>query len=335
MRREVSKLDAAKKQERMEALDLLKGLGIILVLIAHTDAAPGFYRIFSTFYMSLFFWGSGFLHQREARFRDLLYKKSKTLFSYYIVGGGIYLLLDLHRFGFIPSLILRELEGLFLFPTTDKMPSYGGALWFIPCLFCVELLIFIIDRVTEKYQSVLVAGLSLLGIGLSQYFNGQSLRLIWAIDTALVAVGIYFIGMCCRKWGFIQICAKIRWFWIVGIFLYLWHFAVQNPISMWANIYSDPFLFWHNAVIGSILSFTIVLKLSNSKRGKILKSVMAYAGRNSIVIYITHPFIIWAYTYGFKETVPNQLANFTGFVITFILCICIVQLKTIISKLQF
>lgn len=167
------------QSKRYDNIDVLKGLGIILVLLTHTNAALSWERFYTAFYMPFFFWASGYLYHNSPG-KSFLNKKIKTLIFPYLIAAVGYMVLDFHRFGFSLTFTKKLLWGVFFYPTTDAMPGYGAALWFIPCLFVVEVSFWLLQNTIDKrYHTIIVTAVTGLGFILAEYFSGQIYRLPW------------------------------------------------------------------------------------------------------------------------------------------------------------
>lgn len=96
-------------QKRIEYLDSIKALGIILVVIGHyTSFLNSFIFLF---HMPLFFFISGFLFKYEDN-KTLLQKKGKRLMTPYITYLLLfYLILLILIKGFIPEKIIKAIFG--------------------------------------------------------------------------------------------------------------------------------------------------------------------------------------------------------------------------------
>ena len=156
------------QSKRYDNIDVLKGLGIILVLLTHTNAALSWERFYTAFYMPLFFWASGYLYHNSPG-KSFLNKKIKTLIFPYLIAAVGYMVLDFHRFGFSLTFTKKLLWGVFFYPTTDAMPGYGAALWFIPCLFVVEVSFWLLQNTIDKrYHTIIVTAVTGLGFILAE-----------------------------------------------------------------------------------------------------------------------------------------------------------------------
>lgn len=292
--------------KRYNNIDVLKGLGIILVLMTHTNAALVWERVYTAFYMPLFFWASGYLYQYTGG--GYLKKKIKTIIFPYIIAAVGYVLLDLFRCGFSFVLMKRLLHGTFFYPTTDAMSRWGAPLWFLPCLFLVEMSFWILQATIEKkYHSTIIIAITGLGFILADHFSGQSNRLPWCMDTATMAIGIYYFGYLCQNIDLQSLSLRIKNFPFVISFLFLIHFCRMNSISMWANRYGDKFLFIFNAAGGIIIINIMILKIMRCKNTLIIKCIdfFRWIGKYSIYIYMIHSAAIWWWT----NTICIHIAN--------------------------
>lgn len=69
------------KYKRVEWVDMLKGFGIILVMLGHASFPEALVTEIYTFHMPLFFFLSGYVFsiKKYSNFKDFLIHKAKTL----------------------------------------------------------------------------------------------------------------------------------------------------------------------------------------------------------------------------------------------------------------
>lgn len=323
------------QSKRYDNIDVLKGLGIILVLLTHINAALSWERFYTAFYMPLFFWASGYLYHNSPG-KSFLNKKIKTLIFPYLIAAVGYMVLDFHRFGFSLTFTKKLLWGVFFYPTTDAMPGYGAALWFIPCLFVVEVSFWLLQNTIDKrYHTIIVTAVTGLGFILAEYFSGQIYRLPWCIDTATMAIGIFYFGYLCRSFELEKFMLKIKTFPLIISLFFLSHFCRLNSISMWANIYGDKFLFLFNAVSGVVIMDIIVLKIIRCKNNVIVKCMefFKWIGKYSTYVYLIHSAVIWGWTYAVCIYIANaRLRNSILFVATLATSVLFLFLLTRIKE---
>lgn len=128
--------------KRQPEVDVAKGIGIILVVLAHCSGGSLLGNLINAFHMPLFFCLSGlFLFHKNESFKVFLNKKAKSLLFPCLVFGVLLstysTALDYVRGeGEIP-LGLRYV-GLFI---NTRHNPYPGSLWFFLALFLVELML--------------------------------------------------------------------------------------------------------------------------------------------------------------------------------------------------
>lgn len=121
-------------KQRLEYIDILKGIGIILVVLGHVTLNSDLYHFIYAFHMPLFFIVSGmFLHDKQGFIR----KQAKSLLIPYLAFGlltFVYWWLVESHFRELPAgeTIWGQFINLF-FPT--GIQHCNVVLWFLPCLF--------------------------------------------------------------------------------------------------------------------------------------------------------------------------------------------------------
>lgn len=127
---------------RIEEVDIMRGIGIILVVIGHMGINSAIFRFIYAFHMPLFFFISGITY-KEKRTVDNL----KTLILPYAVGGLVPLALYavFNRYGWLD--IVNDLRGLVGGCSADGFYfTPNPALWFLPCMFMLRF----IDKIAKK-----------------------------------------------------------------------------------------------------------------------------------------------------------------------------------------
>ena len=77
-------------KDRNKALDVLKGFGIILMVLGHMHFDDQYFgKYIFGFHMPLFFIASGFLYNNKRSIKQTVISKAKSLLvPYYVFGGG-------------------------------------------------------------------------------------------------------------------------------------------------------------------------------------------------------------------------------------------------------
>ena len=132
--------------ERMDFLDIAKGIGIILVIIGHTGfCSDGLQKFIYIFHMPLFFMISGILLRYKNGYEEapasFVKRQVRRLLIPYFAFGVIRIVIQ--AITYFTQEVYSGVEGVFIArDIIDTLLFCGGsALWFLPALFGGELLL--------------------------------------------------------------------------------------------------------------------------------------------------------------------------------------------------
>lgn len=280
---------------RIDALDVAKGIGMILVVFAHINYTPAILIPIYSVHMPLFFLLAGVVFRREKypAFRGFLISRLKSLLLPYL----FFCLAPIAA-----SLILERITGMtllvkngFLDALWETLIARSSAtvvnppLWFVPCLLAVEILYYFISKLKKPAVAVVCAALASLGWLLESGLI-PSIPLPWSLDSALFALSFYTTGNLCApylKTAVVRIREHRRKILIcLGILLLcvlIWYPAARanGKISMGSKILNNGFLLYLTGVAGTvgILAVSILLEKSG---------FLKYLGRNTFCIMGVH-----------------------------------------------
>ena len=191
-------------QDRIEWIDIYKGLAIILVVIGH---ATGLFNSYIyQFHVAAFFFISGWCAKIDKNsFLKDLYKKAMTLIvpllSLVIIFGGITNLMNIcgiYKY-FCEDVDLISIgESVNNFVKTGSMMNLMGAAWFVVVLFSVSLLShFLYIILFHNKYAFIIASVYVYIYGYYMMRNGDVLN--YSMDIAFVAQGYYGVGFFLRK----------------------------------------------------------------------------------------------------------------------------------------
>lgn len=294
---------AVSKSERIDSVDIFRGIGILLMVMGHVGFGAKFDYFIHAFHMPMFFFVSGYFYKdREIRFIDFLWKKVKTLLFPYAVFGLFHYFVWIYLNRDTNPLFNWHIPYHLLWNNTDGMPI-AGALWFLTALFFVDILYFLLNRCIKN------KGILTIVVGVFAVFGciAASLlpfRLPWALDAALVGLGLYHIARLmkdARSHAFVEALFHMKWFvwWILGLActaLIFWNGYINMRTGSYANI---P-LFWFNAILATLIGWSISDSLDATAQKfqwmdyamRLLKSI----GRNSIVYLCLNQLVILLFT---------------------------------------
>lgn len=145
-----------QSEARYPWVDSMKFLGIFAIYLGHFENAAGFsYRFVFTYHVPLFFFISGFfaIQKKELTFINFLKKKIKTLVIPYLIFSLISVLLIAIKANSAAGPIKKNLIQV-LMGIRNNLPA--GSLWFIPCLFVISIIYYLLLKITKNKYVVLV-----------------------------------------------------------------------------------------------------------------------------------------------------------------------------------
>lgn len=312
-----------ERTKRVEEIDILKAIAIILMVIGHSGAPPAFIFLF---HMAVFFIASGFTYKPRSSdsFGDVMdsfVKRIRRLWVPYFFWCTLFTLLNnwLIRvniytdnpelFTYTDSIRYMNLNtSLSAYMTPGEMiqsiakhvffqgaPLLVNPLWFVGTLFLISNLYTLIDWFIKRYLHKdplipqAVAALALLFIG--RYIPSPLLGAL-KLDRMASCYHLYFIGVLLNRfrklyagWNAKQyLPALVLSF---GVLMFL-HVVVRNKdvvmISLSSNQYPNPAVFLLASLSGWVFCYSIAWFLKHTP----LRPVMLFIGKRTLPIVIFH-----------------------------------------------
>lgn len=229
-----------------------------------------------------FFFVAGYTFNVRGSFYHFLMAKIKTLLIPFICLGLINAVLSFWMKG--GSLFLR-IKCLLL-----QQPGVWDDLWFISCLFTMEILFYGVLRITPRtlLQFVCCSMLSICG-----YFMLMHLpfSLPWHIENACLMLDFLFMGYVMRTTniGHLLISrysenVRLYFTLIIGAVYITFTLAIKNyPIDIHLHQYGMITVFLLSAFLG--LSMIVCSALLLERHKSIMLRFLAYVGANTLVYY--------------------------------------------------
>lgn len=293
--------DSAKSTDyygqRFGFIDTAKGIGILLVVIAHVNYSHPLLTIIYSFHMPLFFVLSGILFKPQSygSFIGFLKRKIQTLICPYVL---FYLLsiiycvvvqlaADYNNFNW--ELYFEYFLQMFI--SQGSANVVNAPLWFVPCLMLVETIYYFISKANKcitAIVSVLLTGIGWLFESGLLGFNNTLLP--WSMDSAMFAVGFFALGNlakdCAPKFATYVKSDRYGAIKCIGIILacigLLIPLALINgKVSLGSKILNNGFLLYATGIIGSLCVLSLGVLLEKVK-------ILTYCGKNSFYIMSVH-----------------------------------------------
>ena len=284
-------------ENRIEWVDILKGILIISVIVAHSTTSSDVDRFTRLFNMPVFFIVSGYLMRIGDSFEPLQWTKKKlvSLMVPYICWFVLCSAID-------GVLSLRWLlYGIYGGRNT------GGVYWFITVLFIGEMLVYVIEHKAGKKKLLCYGACYIAAIALS-FLNVPALP--WDIEVAPMAAALIGTGYNIRQKqnSSGELPTKTRWIIlacgiaVVACTPLLLKYTTYD-VGMKNGMYGSPVLF---PVVTA--GYAIVLATASMliARVHVISAVMAYIGRISLVIMYLHRLVmnkifVSAFGWGFSR----------------------------------
>ncbi len=185
------------EKNRIQWLDVLKGILILCVILSHSYPPELYRRFFTPFFLTMFFFASGYTFSTKSSFSAFLKNKAKRLLipffvlgfirvaMAYVMGGGS---LKGRVIGFLLQICCRDDE-----------------LWFVSCLFVSSLLFYGLikarDKVGGRWKDALLLGLSfgLMILGALDMCVWK-VKCVWQLELACAMVFYMALGYLYRQY---------------------------------------------------------------------------------------------------------------------------------------
>lgn len=200
-------MQASIKDNRLDNIDIAKGIGMLLVVWAHILVEGPINWFIYVFHMPLFFYISGMLYTPEK------YKKVGTLVSKrvqsLIIPYVIYSCITWAVWCGYSILSHQEVDSYLmpLFQTAIAQGSGGFLihnvpLWFVTCLFVVEIAYFYINKISDnKIKALTCVVISVIGYCMIEIFTFFPFKLLpWSIEVACATMIYYGAGNILRSY---------------------------------------------------------------------------------------------------------------------------------------
>lgn len=269
-------------QNRIEFIDLAKGVCILLVVSDHCGlplSMPGCMNL----RMPLYFILSGIFFKTYGGIFDFLRQKTNKilvpfLFFYFIAYFFFYVV----NFAF-PGLIKTDASGIL--DVFTQRQYFNGPIWFLICLFWTNIFFYLFQHFVHKepLKALCVILFGSIGVLLSN----SIFFLPCEIDVAMTALPFFYIGYLLKR---TKLLIPNRWdryslllsSLLLGVAICMECYCDVGHIAFQSNMYHGTFIL---DVVNAICSVLAVLLIC--KKIKHLP-VVSYCGRYSIILLCTH-----------------------------------------------
>lgn len=287
---------------RLKEYDILKGIGIILVLLGHTGISGLPYNFIYAFHMPLFFFASGcFYKQRDPL--TFLKKKAKGLLLPHLFFAVCFFVLSvaldsIHLYSLTAGLktTLASIN-----PFDEHCWVLYRTIWFLLCLFEVCIMYYIIDSFNCNIglKMLWITMLSLLGYILHCRSDYQC----FFLDSACSCTLYYALGHYFRNTKLDEQQPKISYLMFFGLTLLVMIAILRPNVAFVRNKY--PFYLPILAVTSIVNLFYVIMYCQFYAIR--LSTCLSWLGDNSLAILGVHSFFYYLFDYFFVDRVGGIL----------------------------
>lgn len=258
--------------------DVMRGILILLVLFHHTAAWGKL--LYTPFFMTGFFFISGYFHSADKSFIQFFIGKFKGLMIPFFVLGYLF---------FLPSAWPHSLR----FDVFYHWFLLGDAYWFIPCLFIAHLIQYGLTKLPLRHpvlHMLTSCAVCVTALYFSDYFKSYP----WHTQVACVMQPFMMLGYLSRRARLFNF-SRTRNIITCCIFALLytalvsWAFFIEH--APWCDLayfkYGNTFLFIPLSLFGTLFLAYFSASIADGQR------LLSLIGRHTLVIYITHGLFIF------------------------------------------
>ena len=276
--------------KREKWIDNAKGIAIILVILAHVNAAWGFAY---GFHLVVFFLLSGYTFKKADNIKDFAVKKfSRLMIPYFYTCGAIiimdiinsYLINKDDSIVTITGILSKDLMRSFF--ASGSITNFGtielgtriGAIWFLPALFFAIVLFQFLRQYCKNDLSL---GLASVGSLLLSFITAPFIWMPFSVQSGMLAVPFIFFGHYVKKK---EIISKIKnWYYVIALGVLLTGIKVGLCyIGFVRGTMADLIL---SPIVG-LSGCLLVYLVSKYYKGHFFE----YVGRISLTVLCTHLF---------------------------------------------
>lgn len=273
---------------RNKQIDVLKGIGAILVVIGHIVTGT-IKNIIYAFHMPLFFFLSGYVFNTKKKFKEFVINNIKSLLIPFYIFNIISLLFNIE---YIQNNSLSKiLDGIFYY---NSAIVWNTSLWFFIVLFNTKILFYILNKLCkESPNKIFICTLIILFLGI--IIIKYDIWLPFGLKIVPISLTFMYIGYIAKK---IELLDKIKFNYksiIICVFItsiFIISSIYNKRVNMSTNLYGNYILYFLNALCGIYIMLVLSKPLENSKMLNIYASLSMIMFSTQRILYKLYPFDI-------------------------------------------
>lgn len=289
------------KQNRFDYIDLAKAVGMLTIMWGHIAIGKSVTFVYA-FHIPLFFFLSGmvFIKDKYRDFGSFVTRRVKTLIIPYIIYSfvtwAIWAAFSYATHAHVESYWMPLLQ-TFIAQGSEGYLVHNVPLWFVTCLFVIELAYYWIAKLPDVWNVVICVVTASIGYVLVNYctfFDFTTLP--WSTEVAMMALIFYSTGNLFVKLigheKFKTMVLKRQWMstiFVVILFSIVYKLGQLNGrVSMGHAHINNPFLFYPIGYLGTFAMLGLTMLLSAWVKETKTGNAMKWFGQNSFIAMAIH-----------------------------------------------
>lgn len=291
-------------------VDVLKGFGIIAVVLGHITYNQLLVRTIFMFHMPLFFLVGGWLHNADMPQRDYLKMKARSLLvpylSFLVILWPLELMVSFPDQPWTATWMLTDLMVPML-AGGQLLTGFAAVFWFVTCYFLTQQLMHFLLRRWSMTRCAQICGAMLVCAYLNAWLWPR-VWLPWSANAVLIAAPMYFIGYWARSRN---VFADVNRFALYFVFVALAAAAlnvvgIHNYVDLKYGDYGLPVL----TLLSALACVGVLAVISLRLQSHLVGRGLAVVGGASMTIMFLHQFVqlMMAKKFGISQVLPRVVA---------------------------
>jgi len=289
----LEKITGTSTKIHYKEIDVLKGVGILLVILGHLKVPHDLSKFIFSFHMPLFFFISGFVFKSKDYWPFTVDKFKRIMIPYYVFSALSFFLYYVSNTGNSNLTVKDFILGTLLGISNDFYLAWNVVLWFLPSLFFINVLVNSLYAISKVFLYVFASGLFFVALVLVG--NQDTTFLFFHIGSALLMLPFFIAGFLVKENYnvFNQKIASMNNIvpFVITAFLFLTgvtiSFLNDRTPDVRIHIVGTPLFFYCGAML-IILGLVFFFHLIFSLFGSLQLRVLAWLGVNSLLIMCIH-----------------------------------------------
>lgn len=266
--------------KRDESIDIIKGIGILLVLIGHTTDYGR--KFIYQFHMPLFFFISGILYKDKYDIKPikLIERRIKSLYIPFVTYNLFFLFMhnifinigvyEDSKYYSLKEIVSRGINILLL----SASEPLTGPLWFVSALFVTNIIFVLYKYFTNKFFYKFKEEFLLLLIILT-LIVGINTDIKRGVSIGMVGLLFYYLGYLYKR-NYNKIITQFKLSFAIWALIIVVIISRFNQIEMAINNYGNKGLFLVSSILGIYVMFFVGNLFNEKCIGRLFISIGKY-----------------------------------------------------------